>query len=81
MPLNLRVDENIKQAIDMWIEHGMSPGSCTTLLLKGDYEEAFKHAHPLIKPHWDDHIKYVESLPSDCRGENMSEWKGLRNDL
>jgi len=71
----LRVDENIKSAIDNWINHGLEPGSCTTLLLKGDYEEALKHAHPLIKPHWEDHIEYVESLPIKCRGPYMEEWQ------
>ena len=71
----LRVDEHIVQAIDLWISHGIDPGSCTYLLLRGDYTEAFKHAHPLIKPFWDDHIAYVEALPDKCRGENMIAWK------
>jgi len=65
--MNLRVDENITQAIDLWISHGIDPGSCTRLLLLGEYDEALKHAHPLIKPHWDDHIAYIKSLPKECR--------------
>lgn len=71
-----RVDESITSAIDLWIHHGIEPGSCTMLLLEGKYEEAFLHAHPLIKPHWQDHIDYVEKhVPKECRGENMEAWK------
>lgn len=73
----MNIDKNIKDAIDNWILHGLSPGSCTTLLLMGKYDEAFNHAHPLIKPHWEDHIKYIESLPEICRGNNFSKWKLL----
>lgn len=73
--MNLRIDKNIKEAIDLWISHGINPGSCTTLLLEGDYDEAYKHAHPLIKPHWEDHISYIQSLPMECRGKNMKSWK------
>ena len=72
----VQVDRNITQACDAWIEHGLQPGSCTELLLRGRYEEAFKHAHPLIKPHWDDHITYIESLPLYCRNGNYDRWKG-----
>ena len=73
--MHLTIDENIKSAIDLWISHGLEPGSCTRLLLEGDHEEAFKHAHPLIKPFWNDHVAYIETLPLECRGENMSDWK------
>lgn len=73
--MNLRVDISIKEAIDVWISHGLDPGSCTRLLLKGDYEEAKKHAHPLILPHWDDHIAYVESIHIKYRHNNMKAWK------
>ena len=75
MNSNLRVDDNIIQAIELWAKYGLNPGSCTTLLLKGEYDEAFKHAHPLIKPYWEDHIKYVESLQIEYRKENMVSWK------
>jgi len=71
------IDENIKNSIDVWIDHGINPGSCTELLLRGDYDEAFKHAHPMIKPFWEDHIEYVESMPEACRGENFDEWPGI----
>jgi len=77
----LRVDENIKQAIDVWIEHGIYPGSCTSLLLEGKYDKAFLHAHPLIKPYWDDHITYIKTLPEACRGENMKAWKESKQNM
>jgi len=70
---NFSLDENIVDAIDIWIKYRIYPGSCTFLLLKGDYEEAYKHAHPLIKPYWKDHIRYVETLPEECRGENIEK--------
>ncbi len=76
--VGLRIDQNIVDAINLWIHYGILPGSCSELLLKGDYDEAFLHAHPLIKPYWDDHIKYVETLPLACRGEGMETWKGTK---
>ena len=72
----LNPEPGIKEAIDSWISHGLHPGSFTYYLLKGDYEEALKHAHPLLKPHIQDQIDYVETLPIECRGENMESWKG-----
>ncbi len=73
----MRVDTNISDAIEVWITHGLNPGSCTELLLRGNYDEALKHAHPLIKPYWKDHIEYVESMPEACRGENYDDWIGI----
>lgn len=70
----LKLDENIIQAVNLWIKMGLEPGLCTELLLRGKYDEAYKHAHPLIKSHWDDHITYIEHLPSECRGENYDKW-------
>jgi hypothetical protein len=75
MAKNMMVDLNMVDALQLWVSHGLYPGSCCYLLLTGKYEEAFLHAHELIKPHWADHIKYVESLPAECRGENMDSWK------
>lgn len=73
--MTLQVDQNIVDAVQAWIDHGIDPGSCTTLLLKGEYEEAFLHAHPLLVPYWTDHVKYIESLPAECRGANMETWR------
>ena len=67
----LKVDTNITDAIDALIKYGCQPGSCTTLLLEGKYDEAYRHAHPHIKPHWDDHIKYIESLPAEV----LARWR------
>ena len=71
----MQVDDSIRSAVDMWIKHGIKPGSCTEHLLRGDYDRALQHAHPLIKPHWNDHIEYIESVPEECRGENYDTWK------
>jgi len=72
----MRVCTSITSAIDLWISHGLKPGSCTELLLRGEYERAFQHAHPIIKPYFADHIKYVELISEECRGENFDTWKG-----
>ncbi len=69
--MKLMVDKNIIEAIDVWIEYGCQPGSCTTLLLQGKYGEAYRHAHPHVQFCWDDHIKYIESLP----WEVLSRWR------
>ena len=71
------LDLNILDAIEVFISHGIHPGSCVELLLRGKYEEAYKHAHPLIHPYWDEHIKYVEMLPKAIRGENFDKWEGI----
>jgi len=76
-----RVDQNIVEAIEVWIKYGIKPGSCTTLLLEGNYDEALLHAHPLIKPHWDDHIAYIKSLPMKYRGKFMKKHKESRQDI
>ena len=75
----MNVDNSISDAVDLWISHGIKPGSCTELLLRGQYDQAYLHAHLLIKPFWDDHIKYIESLPAGCRGENFDTWEGLKS--
>ena len=73
----MNVDIHIIEAIEVFISHGINPGSCVELLLRGEYDEAYKHAHPLIKPYWEDHIAYVESMPEACRGENFDDWIGI----
>lgn len=74
------VDDSIVSAVKLWIEHGIPPGSCTELLLRGDYDRAFKSAHPLIKPHWNDHILFIENcVPEYCRGVNYDKWKGMEH--
>ena len=74
----LRVDKNITESIDNWIEHGFHPGSCTELLLRGEYKEAWYHAHPMIKPHWIDHVTYVKTcVPDYCKGKNFDKWRGM----
>jgi hypothetical protein len=71
------VDRSIVDAIEKWFDYGLPPGSCTEYMLRGDYLEAYKHAHPLIKPYWDDHVGFVqECVPVICRGDNYDNWKG-----
>ena len=69
------VDQSIIEAIDMWIKHGLNPGSCTRLLLEGNYAQAYQHAHPIIKPYWIDHVAYVMSIHERYRGDNMQKHK------
>ena len=74
------VDNNIIDAVKLWFVFGISPGSCTTLLLRGDYEEANTHAHVSIKEDniWESHIFLMEHyIPPSCRGDNVDSWTGL----
>lgn len=74
-----KVDVNITDAIQAWFDYGLSPGSCTEYLLRGNYERAKMSAHMLIRPDeiWNDHIAYVENcVPDICRGENYESWRG-----
>jgi hypothetical protein len=74
----LMIDSSISDAVDAWIQQGLNPGTCTELLLRGDYDRAFLYAHPLIKRDWNDYIAYMETLPPECRGENFDSWKGKK---
>lgn len=57
------VDPGMIDAAKRWCENRIPAGSCTMLLLAGYYDEAFLHAHPLIKPHWQDHIEAMKEFP------------------
>ena len=73
------VDQSIIDSLRLYFLWGISPGSCTTCLLQGEYEEAFARAHPIIKKEeiWNDHISFVETyLPECCRGKNFHTWGG-----
>jgi hypothetical protein len=75
----MRVDQNIVDAVKNYFRYGWEPGSCTTLMLRGKYDEARTHAHPHIKNDvaWADHVKFIETcVPLCCRGENVSTWQG-----
>jgi hypothetical protein len=61
--LHRGVDKHIIDAIDAYYAFGLPCGSCTTLLLEGRYDDAFQHAHTLIKPTWDAHVAYAKALP------------------
>ncbi len=69
------IDPSIKEAVELWVDHGLNPGSCTELLLRGDYDRAFKYAHPHIKPFWNDYVEYIKTIPIECRNENYDSWK------
>lgn len=77
----MRVDLGIKDAMDLWYEHGLPPGSCTELLLRGQYEEAWYHAHMHIRPDeiWNNHIELAKSYPLECREHNYDNWVGKKN--
>lgn len=77
-----KVDRSITDAIYRWYEDGLSPGSCTEYLLRGNYERAKLSAHMLIRPDsiWNEHIRFVEEcVPACCRGENYDDWRGTNN--
>lgn len=61
------VDKNMIEATELWCKHRIPAGSCTMLLLAGLFDEAFKHAHPMIKPYWEDHINYFKQIAKEHR--------------
>lgn len=70
------IDINIKLAIDLWIRKHIEPGTFTELLLRGKYDEAYTHAHPLLKMYFFDHVNFVEDVvPDFCKFENFDKWK------
>lgn len=71
----LVLDTNMTTAIENWLKCGIYPGQCVWYLLRGNYKEAYSRAHELIKPHWDHHVRYAESLPVEARGSNMESWQ------
>jgi len=76
---DMRVDYGMVDSFKLYFLYGLCPGSCSSYILSGEYEEARAHAHPMIKGDeiWNDHIKFVETvLPECCRGKNMSGWEG-----
>lgn len=76
------VCDSIVSAIRVFFVYGLSPGSCTELLLKGKYDEAKLHAHMMLRDDdtWTDHINFIEHLvPICCRNEYYDTWKGFVN--
>ena len=76
MTERLKIDLGMKDAMELWYEHALPPGSCCELLLRGRYKEAYYHAHMHIRPIFDNHIKLAESFPIECRNENYDKWRG-----
>lgn len=72
----LMLDDNVVSAISLWYSKGIDAGGFAMSLLAGERQEALERAHKLLKPHFEDHAKYVESLPIEGRGENMKYFKG-----
>ncbi|KZX78241.1 hypothetical protein A3715_10260 [Oleiphilus sp. HI0009] len=76
MTKKLKLDMDVVKSIALWYQHGIEAGSFTMALLEGRYKDAEHAAHPLMKPHIEDHIQYVESLPEEGRGSNVSNFTG-----
>lgn len=72
----LKLDEGVVSAIKLWYSHGFDPGAFCMCLLEGDKEGAWERAHELLKPYFDDHLKYVSELPIEGRGKNIKTFKG-----
>lgn len=55
-------------ALQLFLTHNLDPGSYGRALLAGFYDEAEQRAHPLLRPHHADHVRYVERyIPSEKR--------------
>ena len=76
---DMNVDQSMISAFKLYFLYGLTPGSCTSYLLAGEYDEAFERAHPMIKGEemWNDHIAFVETcIPECCRNECFNTWAG-----
>jgi len=74
----LRADSNMTNAVNMWYLHALQPGSCTELVLRGQYDEALLHAHVNIRPIFGEFIEWVELyVPDCCKNENYDKWRGI----
>lgn len=49
MSTGIRYDTGMMDAIAMWVLYGLHPGSCTSAIIEGDFELAYRCAHPHIK--------------------------------
>lgn len=79
-----KVDLGVLEDLQFYMELGLEPGGFTTSLLLGDYEEAYRRAHPLLKKEVNgsddivfNMLRYVELyVPHVCRGsrEKIQAW-------
>lgn len=71
-------EENMIQAIKVYFQFGLEPGSCTTCILRGELEEARARAHPhLLRCEFNSAVTNIERLYHTIRellGEMVLEY-------
>tara|TARA_B100000929_G_scaffold247489_1_gene206236 strand:- start:12638 stop:13090 length:453 start_codon:yes stop_codon:yes gene_type:complete len=80
------VEDNIEQAVINFFIYGLQPGSYTTLMLVQNFNEAYHHAHPMLKSGPPDEPTYhqclelaFKELPEFLIRENVVTWPGYVN--
>ena len=69
--------QEIKEAIDRYVEDRLPPGSFTRAVLENDLRTAVFQAHPLMLPFLKNVVMYVYwEIPHMCWGsrEKVREW-------
>jgi hypothetical protein len=79
--MNRRLDQGIVSAIEVFFMYGIDPGSCTSLLLQGKYDEAVNHAHSFYRAgmteEWSSLLWFIDTcVPHCCKGANYNTWRG-----
>lgn len=72
-----KIPDNIKNAIDLYVETGRPAGSFTMGVLANDLTKAVQHADPTSLAHLREIVGYcVWDIPSNCWGshEKVKEW-------
>lgn len=72
--LERRVDEGWRGGVFNYVHYGISPGSCLSFVIRGNYNEAIYHAHPgLFKYNgcFEGHCVYAEKYIQAAAGGEM----------
>lgn len=80
------LETNIRDAVFNFFIYGLQPGSYTTLMLQHRFDDAYHHAHPLLKsgppdePTTHDCLELsFKELPEFLTGECAKHWPGYVN--
>lgn len=71
------IPTNIKDAIDLYVDKGIQPGSFTTAVLANDLKGAFGRADVISERNMKQIVSYVyNNIPSLCQGsyDKVDNW-------
>ena len=78
--VTLKLDTNVKSAIELWVLYGIDPGSFARHMLAGDLHAAIASMHELLAEHFIDHYKYTQIVIRNWHPEfPIKDWRGWLN--